>query len=288
MEVIDSAPVSHSTEQEVFTPLCIVARPQVWRRELACGQRREHFKHIREYFYTLVDTYQAETEASHEPANKQKGTAIEFFSDLFGLKYLRNYIGEITFFQRLSWMMENTSLDYAFIGTAQEDAKLPAQPPELPHANSATTWNLFQDNPRSNGARDSRLDVVVPPLFRRCHVLHRDADEMQKMKHELKSISHTPSANLLMHIGNTFRLVSYSASHLSTLFEVQQIKQLKVYFDGTDDDDERRTMEEDITGKILWLCWGGICAEWMNCYQRLWIAFRETNIQWGYPRYVSS
>ncbi|KAI5991036.1 hypothetical protein EDC04DRAFT_1361337 [Pisolithus marmoratus] len=187
-------------EPEIFTPLCIVARPQVWRRELACGQRREYFKHIREHFYTLVDTYQAGTEACHEPTNKQKGTAIEFFSDLFGLKYLRNYVGEITFFQRLSWMMENTSLDYAFVGTAEEDAKLPAQPPELPFASSATTWNLFQDNPRSNGARDPRLDVVVPLLLRRCHVLHRDADEMQKMKHELKSISHTPSANLLTHI----------------------------------------------------------------------------------------
>ncbi|KAI6038839.1 hypothetical protein EDC04DRAFT_2689028 [Pisolithus marmoratus] len=39
--------VSYSTEPEVLTPLCIIASPQVWRRELPCVQRREQFKNIR-------------------------------------------------------------------------------------------------------------------------------------------------------------------------------------------------------------------------------------------------
>ncbi|KIN99157.1 hypothetical protein M404DRAFT_1004836 [Pisolithus tinctorius Marx 270] len=30
---------------------------------------------------------------------------------------------------------------------------------------------------------------------------------------------------------------------------------------ATEDDDEQRALEEDITGKILWLSWCGICTE---------------------------
>ncbi|KAI6138271.1 hypothetical protein BKA82DRAFT_615227 [Pisolithus tinctorius] len=42
---------------------------------------------------------------------------------------------------------------------------------------------------------------------------------------------------------------------------VQEIKELQVKLDATDDEDEQRALEEDVTGKILWLCWCGICAE---------------------------
>ncbi|KAI5986984.1 heterokaryon incompatibility protein-domain-containing protein [Pisolithus orientalis] len=38
---------NHSTEGEILTPLCTIASPQVWRRELACVQRRKQFKSIR-------------------------------------------------------------------------------------------------------------------------------------------------------------------------------------------------------------------------------------------------
>ncbi|KAI5993783.1 heterokaryon incompatibility protein-domain-containing protein [Pisolithus orientalis] len=53
----DSAPGSnnHCTEPRVLTPLCTIASPQVWRRDLPCVQRRERFKSIREYFYSLVN-----------------------------------------------------------------------------------------------------------------------------------------------------------------------------------------------------------------------------------------
>ncbi|KAI6038840.1 hypothetical protein EDC04DRAFT_1840593 [Pisolithus marmoratus] len=97
------------------------------------------------------------------------------------------------------------------------------------------------------------------------------------MEDELKAISHTPSAYLLMHIGNAFRLVTYLASEhqasrnyyshvdydrqINSHSVVQEIEELKVKLDVTEDDDERRTLEEDVTGKILWLCWCGICSE---------------------------
>ncbi|KAI5988498.1 hypothetical protein EDC04DRAFT_1440770 [Pisolithus marmoratus] len=42
---------------------------------------------------------------------------------------------------------------------------------------------------------------------------------------------------------------------------VQEIKMLQAKLDETEHEDEQRALEEDITGKILWLCWCGICAE---------------------------
>ncbi|KAI5984906.1 hypothetical protein F5J12DRAFT_62511 [Pisolithus orientalis] len=42
---------------------------------------------------------------------------------------------------------------------------------------------------------------------------------------------------------------------------IEEVEALQVKLDATVDEDERRALEEDITGKILWLCWCGICAE---------------------------
>ncbi|KAI6156145.1 hypothetical protein EDD17DRAFT_1627584 [Pisolithus thermaeus] len=42
---------------------------------------------------------------------------------------------------------------------------------------------------------------------------------------------------------------------------VQEIEVLQVKLDATEDEDEQRALEEDVTGKTLWLCWCGICAE---------------------------
>ncbi|KAI6038678.1 hypothetical protein EDC04DRAFT_3141285 [Pisolithus marmoratus] len=39
------------------------------------------------------------------------------------------------------------------------------------------------------------------------------------------------------------------------------IEVLQAKLDETEDEDEQRALEEDVTGKILWLCWCGICAE---------------------------
>ncbi|KAI6159005.1 hypothetical protein EDD17DRAFT_934020 [Pisolithus thermaeus] len=48
---------------------------------------------------------------------------------------------------------------------------------------------------------------------------------------------------------------------LDTASMLQDIKTLQVKFEATNDEDEQRTLEEDITGKILWLLWCGICAD---------------------------
>ncbi|KAI6001724.1 hypothetical protein EDC04DRAFT_1056984 [Pisolithus marmoratus] len=197
---------SHSREPEILTPLCTIASPQVWRRELPCMQRREQFRRIREHFYALVNM-------CHKIANgRKRGGTIKSFSDLFGLKYLRNYVGKITFFERLPTMMETDSLSSPPIATAGalEDGLL-ARRPRLSSVNWAMTSSLFRRSPRSKAAHDLRLEVVLPLLRRRCQnfcakedVQHRYGGELQKVVSEFKFISCSLSVGLLDHIKNTF------------------------------------------------------------------------------------
>ncbi|KAI6043150.1 hypothetical protein EDC04DRAFT_3088124 [Pisolithus marmoratus] len=105
----------------MLTPLCTIVSPQVWRRHLACVQRRGQFKSIREHFYALVNMRQLTgIEAHRKSVNKwKKDGAIKFFSDLFCLKYLRNYIGELTLFERLPSMIEIDSLSEGSVDAAE-------------------------------------------------------------------------------------------------------------------------------------------------------------------------
>ncbi|KAI5997538.1 heterokaryon incompatibility protein-domain-containing protein [Pisolithus albus] len=45
----------HAAEPGILTPFCVIASPQVWRREPPCVRRREQFENIRKHFYALVD-----------------------------------------------------------------------------------------------------------------------------------------------------------------------------------------------------------------------------------------
>ncbi|KAI5987985.1 hypothetical protein F5J12DRAFT_531973 [Pisolithus orientalis] len=93
--------------------------------------------------------------------------------------------------------------------------------------------------------------------------------------YELKSISQTLGAGLLKYIGITFKdaRIEHESSrtgpasgieydrHLNTPSMVEEVKALQEKLNATEDEDEQRALAEDVTGKILWLCWSGICAE---------------------------
>ncbi|KAI6137937.1 hypothetical protein EDD17DRAFT_1675331 [Pisolithus thermaeus] len=116
----------------------------------------------------------------------------------------------------------------------------------------------------------------------------RRADEEQQIAREVESVSRTLGNGLLGCIKATFaaalgsedRIVSpychslcpdsglthrtIHADHhrkINVRSVVQEIKALKLKLDATADEDEQRVLEEDVTGKILWFCWCGICAE---------------------------
>ncbi|KAI5985326.1 hypothetical protein EDC04DRAFT_1586957 [Pisolithus marmoratus] len=130
---------------------------------------------------------------------------------MFGLRYLRNYVGKITFFERFSRVMETS--DTSSVVVPEEDG-LVTRSPTSPCTNWVMRRNLFKGG-RSNAPHsDLRLQVVLPLLHRRCQTLcvvddldgvpRRYADEKQKVEHELKSILQTLGADLLEHIITTF------------------------------------------------------------------------------------
>ncbi|KAI6106436.1 hypothetical protein EDD16DRAFT_1629058 [Pisolithus croceorrhizus] len=118
-------------------------------------------------------------------------------------------------------------------------------------------------------------------------------DERQRVEDEMKSILQTLGVNLLEHIRitvyNAYRehttwpggpiissfrassCPSTEAAHRVTRLKydrqlnipsmVQDIMALQATLDATKNEDEQRTLEEDATGKILWLFLCGICAE---------------------------
>ncbi|KAI6145788.1 heterokaryon incompatibility protein-domain-containing protein [Pisolithus tinctorius] len=185
---------NHSTEPQVLTLLYAAASPQVWRRKPFFEERRKQFQSIREHFYSLMNMDQfRRPEARRKSLNKQNtDRTIKFFSDIFGLPYLRNYVGKITFFERLSSMMETNSRNEVSVGNVEAHGLLA---------------DLFRGTGRSNATLDPRLEIVLPLWRERCPILvwpdasRRYASEKQKVTHELESISRTPSAGLLKCIG---------------------------------------------------------------------------------------
>ncbi|KAI6038943.1 hypothetical protein EDC04DRAFT_1850707 [Pisolithus marmoratus] len=260
--VLDS--VEPSTEAGMLTPLCTIATPQVWRQHLACVQRRERFKSIREHFYSPVNMRQlAGTEAHHKSVNKRKKDgAIKFFSDL------------------LPSMIETDSLSESSVGAAEENSLLP-HPSKLTYTNWVMICNLYNGRQQSNADEDSHLEVVLPLLRRRCQNLCAEddaprqyADEQKKVVREAESILQTLGSG---YIADTFFKTYWEHGHparptpeasnidydrqLDTPSIFRDIKALQAKLNETEDEDEQRALEEDVTGKILWFCWCGICAE---------------------------
>ncbi|KAI6113611.1 hypothetical protein EDD16DRAFT_1600553 [Pisolithus croceorrhizus] len=241
--------------------------------------------------------YEKTTIPFHQRQSRHKKRAIAFFSDVFGLSYLRNYARIHLLLPRTTHILPSLS-SYMHISpceltfTTLEDVKLPTHPSKLPFIGR----NLCRGNRQSSAVPEPRLKAVVPLLLRRCQA-SRVEGEVQKMKHELESVSQTLSASLLVHISTTFDIAARVPPaeqwgyvyddyadydrQLNTHPEIQQIQELKVKLDVTEDDDERRTLEEDMTGKILWLCWCGICAEVDQLLPMVLDCIQREGFNWG-------
>ncbi|KAI6120314.1 hypothetical protein EDD16DRAFT_892167 [Pisolithus croceorrhizus] len=182
--------------------------------------------------------------------------AIKFFSEIFGLDILKDYVGEITFFKEFRSMMS----------IAGSGGGLSARP--LTSLGTPSKSRVGQ-NPRTGKA--------APPLVKKCRALGPLADFHQyvvarrQVRREVKSISQTLSVGLLEHIHTAILDASEDktrgirdttdARRVDIHSTVQEIRALQTSLDATDDDDEQRAFEEDVTGKILWISWCGILSE---------------------------
>ncbi|KAI6023035.1 hypothetical protein PISMIDRAFT_595468 [Pisolithus microcarpus 441] len=92
--------------------------------------------------------------------------------------------------------------------------------------------------------------------------------------HEMEFISESLSARLLERIYITLHNALESDNSRQgdqvdhTDFDIarvhstiQEVEALQTQLEATEDDDEQRALEEDLTGQILWFYWRGICSE---------------------------
>ncbi|KAI6002307.1 hypothetical protein F5J12DRAFT_228615 [Pisolithus orientalis] len=245
---------NRSTDPGIFTPLCVIARPLAWHREPACSSRRERFKHIREHFYVLANLHHTVGAGALDDSaqDKQKTSGVVDFSAIFGLQYLDNFVGEITFFERLPSIMETQFRCEASVDAADRDGisarPCPSNPSFNPHC--------------------------APLLLKKCKGLDQpwSIGERRNTQNDVRSISQTLSVGLLDRICSSFlgeskdkqRIGRVGCTDYDTVnvhSMVQEITSLQAKLEATHDEDEQRALEEDITGKILLLYWCGISSE---------------------------
>lgn len=254
------------TDRGTLVPSYVLTRPLAWHKDLPHTKRRECFKYIREHFYNLVDLHHLiGTGVRHDSLPNWKTNGVVDFPALFGLEHLKHYVGEITFFQRLPSIIET-----------QLRSEEPTVHPPNPLCNGLTmTRNLLRSRLRSDVGQNARDEVEAPLLLKNCEVLRGESpDEAQKTRHEMESISQSLSVGLLEHIQSSFLDASEDSHSTQTgqarstnygmvdvRSTVEEIVALQKRFYETKDKDEHRALEEDITGKILWLCWCGVSSE---------------------------
>ncbi|KAI6161621.1 hypothetical protein EDD17DRAFT_682996 [Pisolithus thermaeus] len=140
---------------------------------------------------------------------------------------------------------------------------------------TTSSWSPF----RFKAARNQRTEVVAPPLIEKCKDFclkvesGRYLDARQNVRCEVKSISQTLSVGLLEHIYTVILDASAAEAFSDGVQDttcgippdvysiLQRITSLQTKLDGTDDEDEQRALEEDVTGQILWVSWWGILLE---------------------------
>ncbi|KAI6022053.1 glycosyltransferase family 20-domain-containing protein [Pisolithus marmoratus] len=244
---------NRSADPGIVTPLCFIADPLTWHKPTS-ARIRQQFKGIREHFYTAANLHDvAGTEARHKSAHKQKTSEVIDFSAIFGLNYLKIFVGEITFFERLPSIMESQ-----LCNEPGEPSVCTEQGNGLPAHPANPTFLL------ATRIRYMSGDGLMRYLSR---------DERRKTRNELKLISQTLSVEASVALLDRIRssLLKGSEDEQSTgqgshpdydpvnvRSTVREIAYLQGKLQATHDEGEQCALEEDITGKanlVVLLAW---------------------------------
>lgn len=138
----------------------------------------------------------------------------------------------------------------------------------------ATLWWTFS---KPGVVQNPHTDVVTPPLLEKCKHFCPRVDHggylaaKRQALHEMKSVSQTLGVVLLEHIYTAILDASEDEKHdmrdtlhvsrIDMHSPLQDIMALQTKLDATDDEDEQRALEEDVTGQILWFSWCGILSQ---------------------------
>ncbi|KAI6161095.1 hypothetical protein EDD17DRAFT_1592285 [Pisolithus thermaeus] len=251
-----------------FTPLCFIALPRPWIPHCA---RRQQFKRIREHFYTVADMYHvAGTEACHESTDQRITSGMVDMLVMFGIDCLQELVGEITFFERLPLIMQTWRRGEPSVGAADGHGS----PTYLSSPSSASSepW----DNPECldllSKWKGPRYETVA--VHDVLSLRYADGEDLlikkEAKQHQLEFISESLSIRLLESIyvfsaeergEDEYQLVHTDFDMALVRSTIQEVEALQARLETTEDDNEQRALEEDLTGQILWFYWCGICSE---------------------------
>ncbi|KAI6041028.1 hypothetical protein EDC04DRAFT_2893424 [Pisolithus marmoratus] len=246
------------------TPLCSVMVPLTWCQVDLDRELMTMLLKIVDNFAVLVRWVDRLDDPKHLVESVTVETAIKFFVDIFGGNF-RNFIGDIVFFCELPAIVEmanHTELD-----TRTDKGRYATQ--DIPGGREATVM-----------VQTARIDALVAFL---AEIDVNTFDLQVSPEFEIQVGSKHIGWTTLWKNGIGWRSAPFAKELIGFeyaddwfvrlhnqdtgfdrrefLSEVDQIKIWREMLITTNDEHERRTLVEDIVGKILLACWRGVKSE---------------------------
>ncbi|KAI6038279.1 hypothetical protein EDC04DRAFT_2896691 [Pisolithus marmoratus] len=238
---------------DTTTPLCSLMTPMSWRQVSSSTELVETLRNIRGYFAVLTG-FAGEFDGpdrSNELVNLKH--AVEFLTDIFGGGNFNDFIGKITFFNELPTMFKTGVSNEPRVEVDDHGGVL-----SFVKAGE-TTWEQ-----RIEGLVRFLAQIDDRELDADLGITAFDQTELWVKAIELRS---TPFA-FLRTFATTYqewkpesqkRRIEFDKHKF--LSKVEEIKALQAVLARIDDENERRTLAEDMAGKVLLICWDGITIE---------------------------
>ncbi|KAI6107117.1 hypothetical protein EDD16DRAFT_1624088 [Pisolithus croceorrhizus] len=227
-------------------------------------------------------------EGRNKTASKQIArdqVAVDFFRNIFGGGRFRGYIGDISFSELSRAIIDagtHVKNKEQSATTIDENPHVACGAPEVEESLSGSGCNHHAIVSASGGsdekiqtAEDARVMVLAETLMERMPLdLGGLIDEEKiKMYHEAEELRSTSFGLKLLYVistsyhrssegggnGKHGHTHSQKVSNIRSL--IQDVRTLEAKLDAVKDEDERRALEEDISGKILLACWRGVRSE---------------------------
>ncbi|KIO00212.1 hypothetical protein M404DRAFT_772118 [Pisolithus tinctorius Marx 270] len=100
-------------------------------------------------------------------------------------------------------------------------------------------------------------EVGLRPLCEKCNIINGEHETSYRYIQEKQEIESEAYRGLQLSQTNQANVYRQA----NTCSMIQKIKELQVKLDEIEGGDKKRTLEEDLTGEILWLCFCGIHSE---------------------------
>ncbi|KAI6012693.1 hypothetical protein F5J12DRAFT_819777 [Pisolithus orientalis] len=232
------------------TPFHTIMMPMSWSPvNDVCSELLEDIRKIRLNFSILVGWVDEVDQSKVLEDVVTEEAAINFFMDMFGVTNLSNLVGEITFFHELSSTMNAEICGRSFI-QMKKDRKV-VETVQQHRIEALVKFLMHIGDPAVLCDDPKPIDITWTKL------------REEAMKSRMRPFA----AEFLQVIATVYENWKPGSHHQDTKFnkqkllsDIQEIKKLQEVLTEIDDD-KRQALAEDITGRILLVCWHGMSLE---------------------------